>query len=81
MKLNTIKWFAVCAAVAAFAAFGGEEDGRNIAPLVQGAVQARPDAVKRWRDLRFGRFVHRGPVSLTVKEIGWSRGRETPVEE
>ena len=81
MKRNTIKMLAACAAVAAFAAFGGEEDGRNIAPLVQGAVPARPEAVKRWRDLRFGMFIHWGPVSLTGKEIGWSRGRETPMEE
>ena len=50
------------------------------AELVQGAVPARPEAVKRWRDLRFGMFIHWGPVSLTGKEIGWSRGRETPVE-
>ena len=26
-------------------------------------------------------FIHWGPVSLTGKEIGWSRGRETPIEE
>ena len=58
-----------------------ERDARNLAPLVQGAVPARPEAVKRWRDLRFGMFIHWGPVSLTGKEIGWSRGRETPVEE
>ena len=59
----------------------GGSDARNLAPLVQGAVPARPEAVKRWRDLRFGMFIHWGPVSLTGKEIGWSRGRETPVEE
>ena len=59
----------------------GGSDARNLAPLVQGAVPARPEAVKRWRDLRFGMFIHWGPVSLTGKEIGWSRGRETSVEE
>jgi alpha-L-fucosidase len=25
-------------------------------------------------------FIHWGPVSLTGKEIGWSRGKETPIE-
>ena len=35
---------------------------------------------KHFGDLRFGMFIHWGPVSLTGKEIGWSRGRETPVE-
>jgi alpha-L-fucosidase len=31
--------------------------------------------------MRFGMFIHWGPVSLTGHEIGWSRGRETPQEE
>jgi alpha-L-fucosidase len=35
----------------------------------------------RWRDARFGMFIHWGPVSLTGKEIGWARGREIPVDE
>lgn len=38
-----------------------------------------PEALKRWRDARFGMFIHWGPVSLTGKEIGWSRGSETPI--
>jgi alpha-L-fucosidase len=42
--------------------------------------QADPAAVAKWQALRFGMFIHWGPVSLTGKEIGWSRGRETPVE-
>lgn len=40
-----------------------------------------PEAVNNWRDARFGMFIHWGPVALTGHEIGWSRGRETPVEE
>ncbi len=35
-----------------------------------------PAAVKRWQDMRFGMFIHWGPVSLTHHEIGWSRGRK-----
>jgi len=55
----------------------------------QGATSATPElawpkadpiAVKRWQALRFGMFVHWGPVSQTEHEIGWSRGRETPIE-
>ena len=42
---------------------------------------ATPAAIKNWRDARFGMFIHWGPVSLTEHEIGWSRGKETPVEE
>lgn len=40
-----------------------------------------PKAVKAWQDMRFGMFIHWGPVSLTGHEIGWSRGKETPVEK
>jgi len=42
--------------------------------------QAGSAAVDHWRSLRFGMFIHWGPVSLTAKEIGWSRGAQTPVE-
>jgi alpha-L-fucosidase len=42
--------------------------------------QADPAAVAHWQSLRFGMFIHWGPVSLTGKEIGWSRGNPTPVE-
>jgi alpha-L-fucosidase len=38
-------------------------------------------AMNRWQDARFGMFIHWGPVSLKGTEIGWSRGKEIPVEE
>ena len=41
---------------------------------------ADPAAVAHWQALRFGMFIHWGPVSLTAHEIGWSRGAETPIE-
>jgi alpha-L-fucosidase len=40
-----------------------------------------PDAMEKWQDMRFGMFIHWGPVSLTGHEIGWSRGRQTPIQE
>ena len=43
--------------------------------------QPDPKAMKGWQDMRFGMFIHWGPVSLTGHEIGWSRGKQTPVEE
>jgi len=43
--------------------------------------QPDPVAVKRWQDLRFGMFIHWGPVSLTGHEIGWSRGHQVPLEK
>ena len=37
--------------------------------------------LKEFQDIKFGMFVHWGPVSLKGTEIGWSRGREVPAEE
>jgi len=37
--------------------------------------------IEAWKDARFGMFIHWGPVSLKGTEIGWSRGREIPVDE
>ena len=31
--------------------------------------------------MRFGMFIHWGPVSLKGTEIGWSRGQQVPTEE
>jgi len=44
------------------------------------AMPATDAAIANWRAKRFGMFIHWGPVSLTGQEIGWSRGKETPVE-
>jgi len=44
-------------------------------------LQPDPVALKRWQDMRFGMFIHWGPVSLTAHEIGWSRGAQTPIEK
>jgi alpha-L-fucosidase len=52
-----------------------------------GGGEANPDlktnvaSLKEWQDLKFGLFVHWGPVSLRGTEIGWSRGREVPINE
>lgn len=37
-------------------------------------LQAKPEVLEDWKDMRFGMFLCWGPVSLTGKEIGWSRG-------
>jgi len=50
------------------------------APLL--ASTARTErAIEQWQAMRFGMFIHWGPVSLKGTEIGWSRGREVPTEE
>ena len=37
--------------------------------------------LQQFQNMKFGMFVHWGPVSLKGTEIGWSRGREVPVAE
>lgn len=44
-------------------------------------IEAQPQAIANWRDMRFGLFIHWGPVSLKGTEIGWSRGAEVPIDE
>ena len=52
-----------------------------------GGGEANPNLVtnkaslEKWKQLKFGLFVHWGPVSLRGTEIGWSRGREVPFDE
>jgi alpha-L-fucosidase len=52
-----------------------EEDGRP------GAASPLADAIAAWQDMRFGMFIHWGPVSLTGQEIGWSRGAATSIDD
>jgi alpha-L-fucosidase len=57
--------------------------GQNL----KGGGEANPNlltdqnALKNWQDLRFGMFIHWGPVALRGTEIGWSRGREISFQE
>lgn len=52
-----------------------------------GGGEANPDLVSNKKSLaefqkmRFGMFIHWGPVALRGTEISWSRGREIPIEE
>ncbi|MBL7132828.1 MAG: alpha-L-fucosidase [Phycisphaerae bacterium] len=36
-------------------------------------LNAKPEVISRWQEMRFGMFIHWGPVSLKGTEIGWSR--------
>ncbi|MDQ8206387.1 alpha-L-fucosidase [Coraliomargarita sp. SDUM461003] len=42
---------------------------------------ADPKAMSDWKDMRFGMFIHWGPVAISGERISWSRGDPTPVEE
>ncbi len=62
---EAVRWAALFSLVAAaHCLMAAEPDWRK----------AKPEAIEAWKDLRFGMFIHWGPVSQTGKEIGWSRG-------
>lgn len=42
------------------------------------AEKAKPESLQRWREARFGMFIHWGPVSLKGTEISWSRANTNP---
>jgi alpha-L-fucosidase len=48
-------------------------DGQTLTPVA--------DRIEEWKDLRFGMFICWCPVCLKGTEMGWSRGREIPIEE
>jgi len=37
-------------------------------------LESNKNAVKEWKDMRFGMFIHWGPCTVEGVEIGWSRG-------
>ncbi len=39
-------------------------------------LKADKQDIQHWREMKFGLFIHWGPVSLKGTEIGWSRGGE-----
>lgn len=46
-----------------------------------GPVKTSAAVMKQFMDLRFGMFIHWGPVSLRGTEIGWSRGNQVAKED
>ncbi len=63
-------WCGMLLAVPAFWGITAAADGRKPWDM----LTAKPQVVRTWQDMRFGLFICWGPVSLTGKEIGWSRG-------
>jgi alpha-L-fucosidase len=64
---------ALCLVPLALYADGGGDSNPGLRP--------HAGALKRWQEMRFGMFIHWGPVTLRGTEIGWSRGREVPIED
>jgi alpha-L-fucosidase len=75
----SLKPAAVTVALVTIAAMG-RCDARPKSHLNESKDQ-RNARMQWWREARFGMFIHWGPVSLKGTEIGWSRGRQIPIEE
>ena len=45
------------------------------------SLRTNAAALRQWQSARFGLFMHWGPISLRGTEIGWSRGKEVPVDD
>jgi len=44
-------------------------------------LQTNEESLENFRDMRFGMFIHWGPVALKGEEISWSRGKQIPIDE
>ncbi len=77
------RWaYIICAALAIFLAIGCSVQKANSKNPAESTEHLRADEqqMQSWRESRFGLFIHWGPVSLEGTEIGWSRGKEVPIE-
>jgi alpha-L-fucosidase len=45
----------------------------TMSAIGESPYKAKPESLKQWQDARYGMFIHWGPVSITEKEISWSR--------
>ena len=76
-----MRWLSVALAVLILSARREHRVSPASAQAAPSPPKALTDALTRWQDMRFGMFIHWGPVSLKGTEIGWSRGAQTPIEE
>ncbi len=58
-----------------------------VAQKLGGGGEANPnlktnvESMKAFQDMRFGMFIHWGPITLRGAEIGWSRGVQVPADD
>ena len=45
------------------------------------ALATNRGSLNKWQAMRFGMFIHWGPVTLRGTEIGWSRGPQVSIED
>ena len=70
--ISILLFFGLTGSLLAQSAGGGEANP---------GLHTHQASLEKWQDMRFGMFIHWGPVSLRGTEIGWSRGPQVPIEE
>jgi len=70
IKRSLIVWLGL--SVCSLTAFSIEQVNKESADFLKAGEQD----MQAWREMKFGLFIHWGPVSLKGTEIGWSRGGE-----
>ncbi len=74
-----IRWpviFCLGLALCLLTACSAEQIHTNSLKESKDYLRAGEQDMQRWREMKFGLFIHWGPVSLKGTEIGWSRGGE-----
>lgn len=77
--MNPLKISLLC--IIALSSAPPKTDADSRASKEQTRSKAPATAVEAWKDMRYGMFIHWGPVALTGHEISWSRGKQTPIKE
>ena len=72
IKRTLMVWMGLV--VCLLTAFSNERVNADSSKESAGYLKADKQDVQRWREMKFGLFIHWGPVSLKGTEIGWSRG-------
>jgi len=76
MKTNLIQILVACLFLLLVSGRSFSQGGKS-----NGTLIGNEKNIEMWKDARFGMFIHWGPVTLKGTEIGWSRGKEVPIEE
>jgi len=74
VRSATTEWFMALVAITALSTGVRTCPAQDAGQTTPWWLRAKPESIRRWQDMRFGLFVHWGPVSLKGTEIGWSRG-------
>jgi alpha-L-fucosidase len=79
LKREWFRWvFVVCSILLVCLLFNcsARQVGAGSSETSKDYLRAGEQDMQAWREMKFGLFIHWGPVSLKGTEIGWSRGGE-----